>query len=234
MSILYVLITSKTACYTLAMRMMMATTNRGKVAELKRILGDVEVELLSLERGAETESVETGSTFAENALLKARFYHDRSGLITIADDSGLEVGALGGAPGLYSARYGATDAERIARLLDDLRDVPVEGRTARFVCAAAIVWEGGERVFSDEVRGRITFEPRGENGFGFDPIFYFEPAGKTFAEMTRDEKSRVSHRGRAFARLAAWLKDAGLLDTSKSGAKIKLPTGSPLLPPYKR
>jgi XTP/dITP diphosphohydrolase len=216
------------------MRMMMATTNTGKVTELKRILGDVEVELLSLERGAETESVETGSTFAENALLKARFYHDRSGLITIADDSGLEVGALGGAPGLYSARYGATDAERIARLLDDLRDVPVEGRTARFVCAAAIVWEGGERVFSDEVRGRITFEPRGENGFGFDPIFYFEPAGKTFAEMTRDEKSRVSHRGRAFARLAAWLKDAGLLDTSKSGAKIKLPTGSPLLPPYKR
>jgi non-canonical purine NTP pyrophosphatase (RdgB/HAM1 family) len=94
------------------------------------------------------------------------------------------------------------------------------------------VWEGGERVFSDEVRGRITYEPRGENGFGYDPIFYFEPAGKTFAEITREEKSRVSHRGRAFARLAAWLKDAGLLDTSKSGAKIKLPTGSPLLPPY--
>jgi XTP/dITP diphosphohydrolase len=212
--------------------MMMATTNLGKVAELRRILG--EVELLSLDRGAETESIEAGSTFAENALLKARFYHARSGLITIADDSGLEVDALGGAPGLYSARYGATDAERIARLLDDLKGVPVEGRTARFVCAAAIVWEGGERVFTDEVRGRITFEPRGENGFGYDPIFYFEPAGMTFAEMTRDEKSRVSHRGRAFARLASWLKDTGLLDTSRSGAKIKLPTGSPLLPPYKR
>jgi XTP/dITP diphosphohydrolase len=214
------------------MRIMMATTNQGKVAELKRILGEAEVELLSLERGAETESIETGSTFAENALLKARFYHACSGLITIADDSGLEVDALGGAPGLYSARYGATDAERIARLIYDLKNVPVEGRTARFVCAAAIVWEGGERVFSDEVRGRITYEPRGENGFGYDPIFYFEPAGKTFAEITREEKSRVSHRGRAFARLAAWLKDAGLLDTSKSGAKIKLPTGSPLLPPY--
>jgi XTP/dITP diphosphohydrolase len=214
--------------------MMMATTNRGKAAELKRILGEVEIELLSLERGAETESIEAGATFTENALLKARFYHARSGLITIADDSGLEVDALGGAPGLYSARYGATDAERIARLLDDLKGVPEEGRTARFVCAAAIVWEGGERVFTGEVRGRITFEPRGENGFGYDPIFYFEPAGMTFAEMTRDEKSRVSHRGRAFARLAAWLKDTGLLDTSRSGAKIKLPTGSPLLPPYKR
>ncbi len=195
------------------MRMMMATTNTGKVAELTRILGEVKVELIGLKRGAETEGIETGSTFAENALLKARFYHARTGLPTVADDSGLEVEALGGAPGLYSARYGATDAERITRLLDELKNVPLEARTARFVCAAAFVWRGGEQVFSDEVGGRIIDEPRGENGFGYDPVFYVEPAGKTFAEMSGEEKSRISHRGRAFARLGAWLKDSGLLDT---------------------
>jgi XTP/dITP diphosphohydrolase len=199
------------------MRVLLATTNRGKILELTRILADKGIEVAGLDERASTEEIETGSTFAENALLKARHYHRRSGLPTIADDSGLEVEALGGAPGIASARYSgpnATDAERTAKLLAALKDVPPEKRAARFVCAAAIVWEGGEQVFTEDVNGVVLREPRGQNGFGYDPVFYYEPLGKTFAELTPAEKSRVSHRGRAFNRLAGWLSDSGLLDAA--------------------
>ena len=197
------------------MRVLLATTNKGKILELKRILGEQGIEVAGLNDLATTEEIETGSTFAENALLKARAFHKNSGMPTIADDSGLEVEALGGAPGIASARYGragATDAERTARLLAALKDVPSENRVAQFVCAAAIVWKGGEQVFTEKAEGVVLQEPRGHNGFGYDPVFYYEPLGKTFAELTPAEKSRVSHRGRAFSRLAEWLNNSGLLE----------------------
>jgi len=206
-------------------RVLLATTNKGKIAELRRIMGGKGIELVSLSDSASTERIETGSTFAENALLKARHYYRRHGLPTIADDSGLEVEALGGAPGIYSARYagaGAADADRIARLLNEMTDVPRRRRRARFVCVAAFVWAGGEKVFLDQVDGVILTSARGANGFGYDPVFYYEPLGKTFAELTPSEKADVSHRGRAFRQLATWLSEceSGVLDTLRSGDRI--------------
>ncbi|HWP43501.1 MAG TPA: RdgB/HAM1 family non-canonical purine NTP pyrophosphatase [Blastocatellia bacterium] len=194
------------------MRVLLATTNQGKIAELVPLLGDNGIELVGLDSPVSDEEIETGSTFAENALLKARYYHRMTGMITVADDSGLEVEALGGAPGIRSARYGgpeASDRDRVMKLLREMEDVPDEARGARFVCAAAVVWEGGERVFTAEARGRLLREMRGEGGFGYDPIFYYEPLGKTFAELTGEEKAEVSHRGLAFRSLAGWLKRFG-------------------------
>ncbi len=205
------------------MRILMATTNEGKIKELEQILGDEGLEVTGLGTMAAAEDIENGSTFVENALLKARYYHRVSGLPTIADDSGLEVEALGGAPGLYSARYGgpdATDGDRLIKLLEEMAAVPPEERGARFVCAAAIVWEGGERIFEDEARGFVTDGPRGEGGFGYDPIFYYPPLEKTFAELTPVEKAEMSHRARAFRRLAGWLRQTGALDTIKTGGRI--------------
>ena len=193
------------------MRILLATTNEGKIIELQRILGEQGIDLVGLDATASTEEIETGATFAENALLKARHYYQASGLPTIADDSGLEVEALGGAPGVRSARWAgpaASDAERIVKLLDELKEVPPGNRAARFVCAAAIVWDSGERVFEDEARGIILDAPRGSNGFGYDPIFYYEPLGKTFAELTGSEKAEVSHRGRAFGQLTQMAESA--------------------------
>jgi len=185
---------------------LIATRNRGKWAEIRELLADLPVELVSVDAFPELPEVdESGTTFEENALLKARFFHERTGLLTVAEDSGLEVDALGGAPGLFSARYGRSDAERIARLLAELREVPEERRTARFVCVAALVGPGLERTFVGEVRGRIRSTPSGSNGFGFDPVFEYPPLGKTFAELTRAEKSAVSHRGQAFRQLRDFL-----------------------------
>lgn len=205
------------------MRILLATTNQGKIAEVRRIMGEQLIELAGLVDSASTYEIETGSTFEENALLKARYYHRISKLPTIADDSGLEVEALGGAPGIYSARYAgpvARDADRIARLLDEMRDLKDRGRRAHFTCAAAVVWEGGEKVFQDKVQGVILESARGGNGFGYDPVFFYEQLGKTFAELTPSEKAEVSHRGRAFRRLAAWLSNSGVLDTPRSGDRI--------------
>ncbi len=208
------------------MGLLLATTNKGKIAELSRMLGDRGLKVAGLDDLATSEDIETGSTFEENALLKARFYHRLTGLPTIADDSGLEVDALDGAPGIYSARCGGqTDRDRVIKLLDHLRDVPIEKRGARFVCAAAIVWDGGERVFEDEARGVITDSPSGNGGFGYDPVFYYEPLGCTFAEMSSEEKEKVSHRGRAFRRLVEWLNESQVLDSRKSDDRIENPTG---------
>ena len=204
-------------------KVLLATTNPGKIAELRLILGEHRIEVSGLSEASSTSEMETGSTFAENALLKARFYHRNSNLPTVADDSGLEVEALGGAPGIYSARYagtGAGDVDRIAKLLEELKGLPLDRRGAQFTCAAAIVWDGGERVFQERVRGLILERARGRNGFGYDPIFLYEPLGKTFAELGPSEKATVSHRGRAFRSLAAWMSDSGLLDTPRSGDKI--------------
>ena len=189
-------------------------------------MGEHGLEVEGLTGAMSTEEIETGSTFEENALLKARRYHSLSGHPVIADDSGLEVDALGGQPGIHSARYGgpgATDTDRIMKLLDEIKDVTPESRGARFVCAAAIVWAEGERVFVEEARGHILQAPRGQGGFGYDPVFYYPQLGRTFAELSSEEKSAVSHRGLAFHRLAGWLKRSGLLDTTGSSGKINNP-----------
>jgi XTP/dITP diphosphohydrolase len=204
-------------------RILLATTNQSKIAELQEIMGNLDCELIGLTEADSTQEIEVASTFAENSLLKARHYHRVSGLPTIADDSGLEVEALGGAPGAYSARYAgpeASDADRIAKLLDDMKAVPPDRRGARFVCAAALVWDQGEKIFQGEVNGVILDAPRGSNGFGYDPVFLFEPLKKTFAELPQSEKKKVSHRGRAFGQLAAWLIESGPLDTLKSNDRI--------------
>ena len=205
------------------MPILLATTNQGKIAELRKLMSEQLIEVIGLTETASTEEIETGSTFEENALLKARHYQRISNRATIADDSGLEVEALGGAPGVYSARYagrGSADADRVARLLDEMKGLEYQQRRARFTCAAAVVWEGGEKVIVDHVPGVILESSRGENGFGYDPVFFYEPLGKTFAELTQSEKAEVSHRGRAFRRLAAWLRDSGVLDTPRSGDRI--------------
>jgi XTP/dITP diphosphohydrolase len=187
---------------------MLATTNSGKISELTQALSSLGIETRGLEGFTTGEDIETGSTFEENALLKARYYHRHSGLITIADDSGLEVSALGGEPGIRSARYAgpnATDSQRTELLLEEMKRREVKDRAARFVCAAAISWDKGERVFVGTVDGVILNEPRGKAGFGYDPVFFYPPLRKTFAELGADQKWEVSHRGKAFRLLADWL-----------------------------
>jgi len=194
-------------------RILLATTNPGKLAEVKQILGE-RIEIVGLSAAESTEEIETGTSFKENALLKARHYFQISGIPTIADDSGLEVEALNGAPGIHSARYAGPDAEdkdRIQKLIEEMRGVPGQRRHARFTCAAAIVWASGEKVFEDFVSGMILEAPRGQAGFGFDPVFFYEPLGKTFAEISSSAKAEVSHRGRAFRRLAAWFAESRAL-----------------------
>jgi XTP/dITP diphosphohydrolase len=184
-------------------RLLIATRNPGKLAELRRLVGRrLRLELVAMPAGA-PEVEETGSTFVENARLKAGTIAAWSGEWTLADDSGLEVDALGGAPGVHSSRYAgadASDAERIAKLLEALRDVPRERRTARFRCVIAFAAPDG-RTWTVEgaCEGVIVSEPRGENGFGYDPVFLLPELGRTMAELTAEEKNRVSHRGRAFA-----------------------------------
>lgn len=191
--------------------LLIASRNPGKVAEVRAFLADLDFDLRDLGAFPDLPDVEeTGASFAENALLKARFYHQRTGLLTVADDSGLEVDALGGEPGLHSARFAgprATDAERIARLLERLRGVPEERRSARFVCVVALVGKDGlEKTFTGICEGRIRREPAGTNGFGYDPIFEYPPLGKTFAELSREEKAAISHRGRALRQLREFLQ----------------------------
>lgn len=199
---------SKMKRYTVVL----ATRNKGKLAELERLLqaelGDV-IELRSLDEVGITEEIEeTGTTFAENALQKAVFVAAR-GHIALADDSGLCVDALQGAPGVYSARYAGThgnDAANTAKLLQELAGAA--DRSAGFVCAFACVFpDGGEPLIAKgEARGEILTAPRGEGGFGYDPVFYYPPLKKTFAELGKEEKNSVSHRGAAvrdFARLFA-------------------------------
>ena len=188
-------------------RLLVATRNEGKLQELSRLLFSFPAPLLSLgDVGIEEEVEETGSTLEENAVLKATVYARLSGLPTLADDSGLEVDALDGAPGPLSSRYageGAGDAERIAFLLDRLHNIPEERWTARFRCVIAVSLPGEPvELHTGECRGLLVREPRGSNGFGYDPIFLLPEMGRTMAELTAEEKDRVSHRGVA-ARSAA-------------------------------
>jgi XTP/dITP diphosphohydrolase len=183
-------------------KLLLATNNKGKVREYRHMLKSLPLELVSLaELGINTGVDEVGKTLEENARLKATVLSRESQLLTLADDSGLEVDALGGEPGRLSARYageGASDRDRVEYLLSRLKDVPQERRLARFRCVIALAQPDGEvELCSGECRGVIALEPRGEAGFGYDPIFYLPQLGRTMAELTLEEKNKVSHRGQA-------------------------------------
>jgi XTP/dITP diphosphohydrolase len=191
--------------------LLLATQNPGKLAEMRLLAEGLPFRVLGpRELGIADAPDETGTTFIENAVLKARHYARLSGRLTVADDSGLSVDALGGGPGLYSARFGgesASDADRNALLLEKLAHVPTERRQARFTSAVAVA-RGGEVLFEAEesVEGLIADGLRGSNGFGYDPLFFYPPFGRTFGEIPHEEKDRVSHRGKAFARLRRFLE----------------------------
>lgn len=179
--------------------LVVATTNKGKLREIAELLCTLPVEVVSLDRFPDAPEVdEPHDTFAENAARKATIIARETGVWAVADDSGLEVEALGGEPGAKSARVAPTDPERIAWLLERMQDVPDGSRQARFVCCIALASpEGPVGSWQETVEGVITWAPAGEHGFGFDPVFLYEPAGKTFAELTATEKGQVSHRGKA-------------------------------------
>jgi len=184
-------------------KLLIATHNPGKVLEYEELLADLDLEITFPAReGLDLDVVESGKTFEENARLKALAYARASGLLTLADDSGLEVDALGGAPGVRSARYAgpqASDADRYRQLLAALADVPAGQRAARFRCVVALAQPDGALLTADgECEGEIGFEPRGEHGFGYDPVFVVQGyGGQTMAELAPDVKNRISHRARA-------------------------------------
>jgi XTP/dITP diphosphohydrolase len=194
-------------------RLVVATLNRAKGRELLALLGDLpyETSLLADVPGAALPE-ETGATYRDNALLKARAAARATATLSLADDSGLEVDALGGAPGLYSARFGGPgldDAGRYTLLLERLRGVPAERRTARFRCVVALVDpDGGEHVVEGAVDGVIAEAPRGSSGFGYDPVFFYPPLGRTFGELPTETKHRVDHRGAAMRAARALLTGA--------------------------
>lgn len=184
------------------MRLLLATRNVGKLRELRQLLDGLPAQCLSLDDlDIDIDIPELGATFADNATLKARGYAHLSGLLTLADDSGLEVDALSGAPGVQSARWAgpnASDKDRIRKLLEQLRGVPPERRTARFRCVVAIATPQSQvHTAEGSCEGRIIDHPRGSHGFGYDPVFFFPELGLTMAELDPDLKNRISHRARA-------------------------------------
>jgi XTP/dITP diphosphohydrolase len=183
-------------------KLVLATNNTGKVKEYRSLLEGIPFDLVTpKELGITMKVEETGDTYRENARLKACALAAQSGLLTLADDSGIEVDALHGAPGVISARYAgenASDAERVSFLLYQLKDVPQEKRTARFYCVIAVAHPDGKVDFCDgECKGLITLKPCGANGFGFDPVFYLPEFGKTMAELPAGVKNQISHRAGA-------------------------------------
>ncbi|HVO10733.1 MAG TPA: RdgB/HAM1 family non-canonical purine NTP pyrophosphatase [Vicinamibacteria bacterium] len=192
--------------------LLLASQNPGKLNEMKLLVDGLPFRVRSpQELGIEDAPEETGETFLENARLKALHYAGRSGLMAVADDSGICVDALGGEPGLYSSRFGgegASDLDRNRLLLEKLRDVPWERRGAHFT-SAVVAARGGRVLFEaqERVDGVIAAEMRGPNGFGYDPLFFYPPFGCTFGEVPHQEKDRVSHRGKAFARLRRFLAE---------------------------
>jgi XTP/dITP diphosphohydrolase len=207
--------------------LLIATSNKGKVVEIASLLKGLDCQAIGLEDLPQVPPPveETGTTFVENAIIKADYYHAASGLLTLADDSGLEVDALDGRPGVYSARYGGeglSSDQQIALLLEEMKNAPEEKRTARFVCVVALVGAAGEtadkrefawhldgalvdspvrpqirQTFEGRCEGRIALAPRGAGGFGYDPIFIDAELDRTFAELSPEEKSSRSHRGKA-------------------------------------
>jgi XTP/dITP diphosphohydrolase len=197
-----------------AASLLVATTNDAKLREIRSLLADLPIELVTLARWPDLPPPEeTGRTFAENARLKARYYAAATGLLTVAEDSGLEIDALGGAPGVESARFGGTHTSYVQKFALIYERLPAGGSSARFICALALA--EGERVLFETqgtVEGRIASEPKGEGGFGYDPIFYYPPFGCTLAEAG-ERKSAVSHRGAAFRALRAYLTQTRMFMT---------------------
>jgi XTP/dITP diphosphohydrolase len=198
--------------------LLLASQNKGKLAEMRILLEGLPFRVISpAELGITEAPEETGSTFVENATLKAVHYSRAAGRLAVADDSGISVDALDGKPGLLSARFGgegASDDDRNALLLSKLKGLPPEKRGAHFTCAVVVARPNGSAVpevlfqAEEKVVGRIAEAPRGRNGFGYDPIFFFPPYGRTFGEVAHEEKDKVSHRGKAFARLRAFLSSS--------------------------
>ena len=202
--------------------LLIATTNRGKFAEVESSLKHLPLKMIPLQSLENFPAVvEDGATYEENALKKARTLAEYSGYLTLADDSGLEVDALNGAPGVYSARYSGeagNDQKNNEKVLNALKDVPEDRRTARFVCVLALCGlqsQGPKKklLVRESCAGRIAFSPKGQNGFGYDPIFFYPPLGKTFGEIDRETKATVSHRGKAIKRLAQSLSSIVHLGT---------------------
>ena len=191
------------------MKLIIATHNSGKAREIGEILGDLPLQCLTLpEAGFSQDIAETGDSYAANALLKAAFTARATGLLALGDDSGLEVEALGGRPGLHSARYAPTTPERWAKLLSELKDVPWEKRTACFRCVIALAAPNRDPVTVEGVcRGLITFEPKGDGGFGYDPLFFIPEYGCTMAELPEAVKNRISHRARALLKAKEVLRE---------------------------
>ena len=197
-------------------RMIFATGNENKMKEIREILGAIPLEILSMkEAGVSADIVEDGKTFEENALIKARAICKLAGEMVLADDSGLEIDYLNKEPGIYSARYMGEDTSyhiKNKSLIDRLEGVPDEKRTARFVCAIAAVFpDGKELVVRGTVEGIIGYEEKGENGFGYDPIFYLPERGCTTAELPPEEKNSISHRGNALRLMKELLEREHLL-----------------------
>jgi len=193
------------------LRLLLATTNPAKIREYSLLFQGAPLRLITLaEEGIKVEVSETGSTLEENARMKAAAYAVDDKFVVAADDSGLEVDALGGEPGPLSARFAgknASDKEKVALLLSRLAGVPWEKRSARFRCVIAIASASQVlRIFEGECQGVIAFEPRGSQGFGYDPVFYLPELGKTMAELSIEEKNRVSHRGKAARKALRFLK----------------------------
>ncbi len=192
-------------------RIVLASNNPGKVREIGQMLAEFDMEVLPQSDFNVSEAEETGLTFVENAILKARNAAQQSGLPAIADDSGLEVDALNGAPGIYSARYageGASDLQNLMKLLDDLKDVPEAERSARFQCLMVYMRHANDPtplICQGTWEGVITFAPSGEHGFGYDPVFYVPEKHCTSAELPPDTKNKLSHRGQALRALVAAL-----------------------------
>ena len=192
-------------------RLVVATTNHGKLREIEQLLGGISFSLVNLAGWPDvTPPDETGRTFADNARLKALYYARYTGELTVAEDSGLEIDALGGAPGVESARLGGAGSsypEKFALIYDALRAKKAAGSTARFVCALALA-SGDDVLFEARgiVEGIIAPEPKGSGGFGYDPIFFYPPFGCTLAEASPEQKSTVSHRGQAFRKLRTYLR----------------------------
>lgn len=183
-------------------RIIFATGNSGKMKEIREILSDLNVEVVSMkEAGITADIVEDGSTFEENAVIKARAIMEITNEIVLADDSGLEIDYLNKEPGIYSARYMGEDTSyhiKNAKLIERLEGVPDEKRTARFVCAIAAAFpDGSVKTVRAAMEGRIGYKESGENGFGYDPIFYLPEYGCTSAEISMEEKNKISHRGKA-------------------------------------
>ena len=194
-------------------KLIFATGNQGKLKEIREIMADLDVEVLSMkEAGVQTEIEENGTTFEENAVIKARAVGKLTGELTLADDSGLEIDYLNKEPGVYSARYMGEDTSyhvKNASLIKRLEGVPMEQRTARFVCVIAAVFPDGRvETARGTIEGVIGYEERGENGFGYDPIFYVPELNCSTAELTPGQKNEISHRGKALRKMIEILKEA--------------------------